>query len=110
VIEEMNLDELDDNDFIFYLELKNGKRNQISKSYVSDRFREKILKPLGLYEGTGYNFYSFKAKATLDKLNLGWTLPQLQKINRHSNVGQTLTYLKNISKITEIDNLPTTDF
>jgi len=110
VIDSMNLNELNDDDFIFSFPFKNGKRTKIGVNYASDYFRNKILIPLDMHEKTGYTLYSFKAKGNLDKLDKhGWSLPQLQRCNRHSNIAQTLTYLKNIGKITEIDNLEITD-
>jgi hypothetical protein len=101
----MNLGELDKDDYIFFKQYSDGRKTQLSKSYISDRFRP-ILKNLGLYDDTGYDLYSFKAKGNLDKLDkMGWSLIQLQKCNRHATVNQTLTYLKNIGKVTDIDNL-----
>lgn len=110
IIDGMELDKLNDDDYVFAFEYSNGKRTKIGASYMSDNFRNRILKPLNLHLNKGYTLYSFKAKGNLDKLDKhGWSLPQLQRANRHSNIAQTLTYLKNIGKITEIDNLTITD-
>ncbi len=105
IIDTMKLDSLDKDDYIFFKQYSDGRKTQLSKSYISDRFRP-MLKNLGLYDDTGYDLYSFKAKGNLDKLDkMGWSLVQLQKCNRHATVNQTLTYLKNIGKVTDIDNL-----
>jgi len=110
IIEGMGLDKISDDDYVFAFEYSNGKRTKIGATYMSTAFRNKILKPLNLHLNKGYTLYSFKAKGNLDKLDKhGWSLPQLQRCNRHSNIAQTLTYLKNIGKITEIDNLEITD-
>lgn len=105
IVNDLKYHELQPNDYLFTRLQRNGKKLPLSDSYIGDRFRE-ILKGLKLYESTGYSIYSFKANGNIDKLNLGWTPAQLSKLNRHGSIQTTLIYLKHITKVTEIDNLP----
>jgi len=73
----------------------------IAPKKVYDMFC-KARKALG-FEGKGYTLYSFKHYSNIQRFNSGeWSLTEIMVANRHSDVEQTLTYLKDITRTTDI--------
>ncbi|WP_159729253.1 site-specific integrase [Sphingobacterium sp. 18053] len=107
LIIELNLEEAENDDYIFSNECTKvdgetwGKK-QLYINHFSNLFREGILKPLGLYIGTGYNLYSFKHTSNVHKLLDGWTQIELSVINRHKSQKSTEAYIKKIAKYVKI--------
>lgn len=107
IITQLNLDEAENDDYIFSNECTKpdgvtwGKK-QLYINHFSNLFREGILKPLGLYIGTGYNLYSFKHTSNVHKLLDGWTQIELSVINRHKSQKSTEAYVKKIAKYVKI--------
>lgn len=109
ILIKMGIEEADENDYLFSIDCKNvNKKIMGSKmsreDFFADWFRA-VLKKLELYDGKGYSIYCFKHTSNIHKVDAGWKTSQLQKLNRHSTIDQTLQYLSKIRKITEIDNL-----
>jgi len=50
----------------------------------------------------GYDLYSFKHTSNIKKYMSGWTLAEIMKANRHSNISTTEAYLKNLGQFVEI--------
>ncbi|CAM3725793.1 tyrosine-type recombinase/integrase [Flavobacterium chungbukense] len=61
------------------------------------------LKKLGLNE-KGYDLYSFKHTSNIKKYIDGWTLSQIMKANRHTNISTTEIYLKKLGQFVDIRN------
>ncbi|WP_286774990.1 MULTISPECIES: tyrosine-type recombinase/integrase [Sphingobacterium] len=107
LITELNLDGADNDDYIFSNDCTKpdgetwGKK-QLYINHFSNLFREGILKPLGLYIGTGYNLYSFKHTSNIHKLLDGWSQIELSVINRHKSQKSTESYIKKIAKYVKI--------
>jgi len=59
------------------------------------------LKKLNL-EGKGYTLYSFKHYSNIKCFRNGWELDELVKRNRHTDIEQTLRYLKDITRFIDI--------
>ncbi|WP_291147063.1 tyrosine-type recombinase/integrase [Flavobacterium sp. UBA7680] len=59
------------------------------------------LKKLGLNE-KGYDLYSFKHTSNITKYKYGWTLSQIMKANRHTNISTTEIYLKKLGQFVDI--------
>lgn len=59
------------------------------------------LKKLGLNE-KGYDLYSFKHTSNIKKYIDGWTLSQIMKANRHTNISTTEIYLKKLGQFVDI--------
>jgi len=55
----------------------------------------------------GHGLYSFKHTSNINRWKTGkWNLDQIMVANRHTNIQQTLTYLRDLNRETEIKNLP----
>lgn len=112
IIDSMELDKADKNDYLFSNNMQNedGKhvwgKHPLYVNYGSNFFRENILKPIGLYENTGYNLYSFKATSNCHKLLDGWSLIEIQRLNRHSSPSATERYIKKLAKYIKLDKKP----
>lgn len=109
ILIKMGIEEADENDYLFSIDCKNINKKIMGakmsrEDFFADWFRA-VLKDLELYDGKGYSIYCFKHTSNIHKVDAGWKTSQLQKLNRHSTIDQTLTYLSKIRKITEIDNL-----
>lgn len=50
----------------------------------------------------GYDLYSFKHTSNIKKYLAGWTLAQIMKANRHSNISTTEIYLKKLGQFVDI--------
>ena len=50
----------------------------------------------------GYDLYSFKHTSNIKKYMSGWTLAEIMKANRHSNISTTEAYLKNLGQFVDI--------
>lgn len=61
----------------------------------------KALGVLGLL-GKGYTLYSFKHYSNIIRVQNGWNLAEIMKVNRHSTVTNTEKYLKDLSRYTDI--------
>lgn len=59
------------------------------------------LRKLGLNE-KGYDLYSFKHTSNIKKYIDGWTLSQIMKANRHTNISTTEIYLKKLGQFVDI--------
>lgn len=58
-------------------------------------------------DGKGYDLYSFKHTSNINRWKTGkWNLDQIMVANRHTNIQQTLTYLRDLNKETSIKDLP----
>ena len=109
IIEQMKIEDADKDDYIFSRDSKSLKKSIVGQykhrdDFFADWFR-KILKELDLYEGFGYSLYCFKHTSNIHKVDANWKTSELQKLNRHSSIDQTLTYLAKIKKVTEIGHL-----
>lgn len=109
IIKDMGIDNADKDDYLFSRDSKNPKKSIYGQyrhrdDYFADWFRL-ILKDLDLYEGKGYSIYCFKHTSNIHKVDANWKTSELQKLNRHSSIDQTLTYLAKIKKVTEIGHL-----
>jgi len=108
LINELNLDEADNDDYIFSNDCTKPEgetwgKKQLYINHFSNLFREGVLKPLGLYIGTGYNLYSFKHTSNVHKLLDGWSQVELSVINRHKSQKSTESYIKKIAKYVKIE-------
>ncbi len=108
IINQMNLKEAEDEDYVFSIDSKSLKKTvygnrQHRKDFFADWFRA-VLKELKLHDNTGYSIYCVKHTSNIHKVNDSWKPAELQKLNRHSSIDQTLAYLAKITKVTEIDN------
>jgi integrase len=69
------------------------------------RLVEQALGKLKL-TGKGYTLYSFKHTSNIRRFNNLWTVAEIMKANRHTDVESTLQYLKDITRTTDISNKP----
>ena len=76
----------------------------IGKNRPYKRFAKALLK-LGL-DNKGYNQYSVKHYSNIMRMKEGWNLMELMNANRHSSIGMTEKYLKDIVRFTNIDEKP----
>ena len=67
----------------------------------------KCLKALKL-NGLGYDLYSIKHTSNITRYKQGWSLDKIMKANRHSNIEQTLTYLRKITFETDLSEMDLT--
>ncbi|WP_313511598.1 site-specific integrase [Sphingobacterium sp.] len=108
IIKKMEIEGKDPEYYIFSRDSKNPKKPIVGQfkhrdDFFGDWFRE-VLKDLDLYEDKGYSIYCFKHTSNVHKADT-WKPSELQKLNRHSSIEQTLTYLAKIRKVTEISHL-----
>ncbi len=76
----------------------------ISSGKIYKRLK-KHLKKLNL-DVKGYTLYGFKHTSNILRFRNGWTLDELMKANRHTNIQSTLEYLNKITKQVDISNKP----
>jgi len=63
----------------------------------------KHLKNLRL-DKKNYTLYSFKHYSNVKRVENGWSLADIMKVNRHSSIGMTEIYLKDLTKTTNIQD------
>ncbi|RVU01262.1 site-specific integrase [Mucilaginibacter limnophilus] len=100
-LELLMIDQYSEDFYLFgcTLSIVGGKR--IGENTPYNRFR-KCLKHLNLLN-KNYDMYSFKHLSNVRKFLAGWTVAQISKANRHSNISETETYLKDLLDFVEID-------
>jgi integrase len=76
-------------------------REAIDPEKPYKRLVEQALKTLKLHK-KGYTLYSFKHTSNIRRFNNGWSLAEIMKANRHTDLQSTLEYLKNITRTTDI--------
>lgn len=109
IINLMDIGNASKNDYLFSHFCVGNIQPYYGDKYVGDyffgRWFRSILKELGLYEDKGHSIYCFKHTSAIHKLNEGYTVAEISKLCRHSNIDVTLQYLAKISKVTPIDHL-----
>lgn len=55
-------------------------------------------------DNKNYTLYSFKSYSNVKRVESGWSLADIMKVNRHSSIGMTEIYLKDLTKTTDIQN------
>jgi integrase len=63
------------------------------------------LKESELLVNKGYDLYSWKHFSNINRFKNGWTPEQIMVLNRHSNIAQTLKYMRNLKNETDISSL-----
>ncbi|WP_316826218.1 site-specific integrase [Pedobacter miscanthi] len=53
----------------------------------------------------GHDLYSIKHTSNISRFKKGWSLDEIMKANRHTNIQQTLTYLKKITFETDLSKM-----
>nr|WP_121271591.1 site-specific integrase [Pedobacter schmidteae] len=104
-LEQLNLEQQPKENYIMGSTTKFINETPIRKNTPLERLN-KALKVFKL-DGKGYDLYSFKHTSNINRWKTGkWNLDQIMVANRHTNIQQTLTYLRDLNKETEIKDLP----
>ena len=87
--------------------LTGNTTNIIGKQSTSNNVQYKRfmkhLKHLKL-DKKNYTLYSFKHYSNVKRVENGWSLADIMKVNRHSSIGMTEIYLKDLTKTTDIQS------
>jgi integrase len=102
-LKKLNLDTHDKKHFLLGSTETIISETPVSKNTPYRRL-VKCLEALGL-NGQGYDLYSIKHTSNINRWRSGWLIDQIMVANRHTNINQTLTYLRDIKKETDIKDL-----
>jgi integrase len=100
ILENLNLDQYSRN---YYL--TGSSVNIVGEKKVGENTPyNKLISALKKLElnNKGYDLYSFKHTSNIKKYMDGWTLAQIMKANRHSNISTTEIYLKKLGMFIDI--------
>lgn len=104
-LDKLNLDNANPTDYILGDTATFTSKTMIGINTPLTRL-QKALKHLKI-EALGYGLYSFKHTSNILRWQTGkWNLDQIMVANRHTNIQQTLTYLRDLNKETSIKGLP----
>jgi integrase len=102
-LEKLNLSEYPENYYVLGSTKTIVGDKMIGKNLPYNRLI-KCLKALKL-DGKGKDLYSFKHTSNIAKWKAGNSIEAIMQANRHTNIQQTLTYLKNITHETDTKNI-----
>ena len=102
ILQDLNLDQYPSDYF-----LTGSTTNIIGEKKVGENTPyNKLISALEKLEldKKGYDLYSFKHTSNIKKYMSGWTLSQVMKANRHSNISTTEIYLKKLGQFVDTKN------